>query len=830
MTVDIRAKVICRLGTEQPEIISGGWSDDHAQGTGLIRTRGELILKGLYRPTLGEKVDLAYIKDGFAVRFPRSLRVLSAFADPFRRQTTIQLGCLLTLGENLKGKTPEDQVAATWNDIYRSDIAIVDIQCSSFGQATISISANFVAIRCAEKLGLTVLEGFPLTNWYTVNEFDLSPGYAQVLSDLLVSESYIGYLNAAEELVIKSLSEYSGTYTVIDKEEIIDVSSINSGELPGTDVSAAYSYKRYKRPEVVTGEAREKRDWERDETVGPAESVNIQIRNGFYQRVVTPRSVTFTQYDTFDRAVERIETQISHVAITNPSYLKWHLEGNIPATDSSPAIIKPPSGPISDVADTAITITRYFYESKADELATPLVPPPPGQCAVLYAVKRIFNPERDTRVVFQTTERYISEMALAGALNLPQYSGLVEIEGGGSTSWVYHPSVQPSVLAEVEEIEYETDEASGITKTITNRRQARGITQPGQQVGAFEADRPVEFGSPFDVVARARVLANLGTVVQTRTDRTYGVQRRPSLSERNNIADEKQSIEDVSDITFVYGTADSENVTEYRVPYSPDDRITVNTFGVFLVSVSDAKDKAARYALAQNRLAFGHRNGFSLQLPPVSIPAYPLDLLRISDGDTAAGYACNGTSWSFDSTGIICNTDALFIGGIGRETELGGSLWFPVAPGITLLGPAPSVFSNPYPEPANSLPVDETFNPLNPPTGFWDTALPTNTPAVPRKESQVEVLVPAWKQENQNTFVVRTTIDVERGVINIPQLAEVTLTTRTSIDVFELSARSVVLPTRTALTVVASPPAIREAPVECLCAVTFDVFRSDIAG
>jgi hypothetical protein len=233
---------------------------------------------------------------------------------------------------------------------------------------------------------------------------------------------------------------------------------------------------------------------------------------------------------------------------------------------------------------------------------------------------------------------------------------------------------------------------------------------------------------------------------------------------------------------------------------------------------------------ALDRLAFGHRNGFSLQLSPVSIPAYPLDLLRISDGGTAAGYACNGTSWSFDSTGIICNTDALFIGGIGRETELGGSLWFPVAPGITLLGPAPAVFSNPYPEPANSLPVDETFDPLNPPEDFWDVELPTNTPAVPPRESEVETLVPSWKQENQDTFVVRTIIEVERGVVNIPQIEEVTLTTRTAIAVFELFARNVVLPTRTALTVVASPPAIREAPVECLCAVTFEVFRSDIAG
>jgi len=830
MTVDIRAKVICRIGTEEPEIISGGWSDDHAQGTGLIRTRGELIVKGLYRPTLGEKVDLAYIKDGFAVRFPRSLRVLSAFADPFRRQTTIQLGCLLTLGENLKGKTPEDRVAATWDDDFKGNILLIDIQCSSFDDATISISAQYVATKCAEKLGLTVPGGFPLTNWYTVNEFDLSPGYAQVLSDLLVSESYIGYLNAAEELVIKSLSEYTGTYTVIDKEEIIDVSSINSGELPGTDVSASYSYKRYKRPELLDEDDKRKRDWELDETTGPPQIVNIDIRGGFYRRVVTPTTTVLTEYDLFDRAIRRTETKVNHVTNSNSTYLKWHLEPSIPATRTSPGIDKPAPGVISDLPDTTISVTEFFYENPADQLAPPLEPPPPGSCRFLYSTRRLFDPERDNARLRDVTTNYVSEMAVAGALNLPQYSGFVDLPGGGRTSWTYHPLLNPILPAEVVETLYETDETTGITKTTTTRQQARAFVQSGQQLGAVEAEYTVEQGSPAGVVARSLSLINLGSEVSTRTDRSYGLQRRPSLSERNNNITEKQSVEDVSDITFVYGTADSENVTEYRVPYSPDDRITVNTSGVFLVSASDAKDKAARYALAQNRLAFGHRNGFSLQLSPGSIPAYPLDLLRISDGGTAAGYACNGTSWSFDSTGIVCNTDALFLGGIGNETELGGSLWFPVAPGITLLGPAPAVFSNPYPEPANSLPVDETFNPLNPPSNFWDVDLPKNTPAVPPKESEVTTLASAWKQDNPYTFVVRTTIEVTRGVINIPQIEEVTLTTRTSIDVFELSARNVVLTTRTALTVVASPPAIRETPVECLCAVTFDVFRSDIAG
>jgi hypothetical protein len=824
MTVDIRAKVICRLGTEQPEIISGGWSDDHAQGTGLIRTRGELIVKGLYRPTLGEKVDLAYIKDGFAVRFPRSLRVLSAFADPFRRQTTIQLGCLITLRENFKGKTPEERTAATWDDPDNSTV-----QCNLFAEGTISISARYVAAKCAAGLGLTVGSGFPLTNYYTVNEFDLSAGYAQVLSDLLVSESYLGYLDAEEVLRFKSLSQYTGTYTVINKDQIIDVSSINSGELPGSSVSASYSYKKFKRPEVKDVETRSRVDWEREETVGPPSLEVIDIRGGFYRRVVTPVNTITTTYDAFDRVVFRRQVSETHVATTNASYLKWYLEPSVPATKTSPAIDKPAPGFIRDQPDSVITETEFFYETAASDLISG-EEPPPGFCRRIYGSARFFDPERDNALVRTVTTTYMSEMAIAGKLNLPQYSGFVDTPAGGRTSWTYQPTLQPDIPVEVVTVSYEQDKETGITKTITERLQARAMDQAGQQIGAFEAEYNVEFGAVAGVVQRGLTLRSLGTEVKTVTDRNYGLQRRPGLGERNNIENTKSLVEDTADIAFVYGSANSQNVVTYSVPYSSDDRVEVVGVDQYSVSPSDAKVKAARYALAQNRLAFGHRNGFSLQLSPGSIPAYPLDLLRISDGGTAAGYACNGTSWSFDSTGIVCNTDALFLGGIGNETELGGSLWFPVAPGITLLGPAPAVFSNPYPEPANSLPVDETFNPLDPPSNFWDVDLPKNTPAVPPKESEVAILAPAWKQDNPYTFVVRTTIDATRGVINIPQIEEVTLTTRTSIDVFELSARNVVLTTRTALTVVASPPAIRETPVECLCAVTFDVFRSDIAG
>ena len=96
--VDIRAQTFCSLGT----IISGNLADTYAQGSGLITTRGSVELSGIYNPPVGTRVEFGYAKGGFVARLPRTVRVLSSFADPFRRKTTVQLGCLLTFLENRK--------------------------------------------------------------------------------------------------------------------------------------------------------------------------------------------------------------------------------------------------------------------------------------------------------------------------------------------------------------------------------------------------------------------------------------------------------------------------------------------------------------------------------------------------------------------------------------------------------------------------------------------------------------------------------------------------------------------------------------------------------
>ena len=95
---------------------------------------------------------------------------------------------------------------------------------------TIPIRAKSVMKKCLTELGITA-SGGTLSNKFSVEKFNLSPGYVSVLSDLLVSECYCGYLDVNETLQVFTLDAAGGTGPVIDSTKIIDLGSIGVGQL-----------------------------------------------------------------------------------------------------------------------------------------------------------------------------------------------------------------------------------------------------------------------------------------------------------------------------------------------------------------------------------------------------------------------------------------------------------------------------------------------------------------------------------------------------------------------------------------------------------------------
>jgi hypothetical protein len=237
MAIDIRATVTCSLGT----LISGSISDDYLQGSGLIKTRGSVEISALITPAVGTVVTFTYTKGGVTRSIPRKLRVLSSFADPFRRTTKVELGCKLSYLSDLR----ESLTWTAFNDPQNRDVDPADSEI-----VTIPIYASSIMSQCLAKLGLAA-SGSALTNRFSVKEFDFSAGYVSVLSDLLVSEGYFGYLDTNEILRISSLNTGGGTGPVFTSADIIDVGGIGTGQLPGEAVTVSYTTLKLKEPELA---------------------------------------------------------------------------------------------------------------------------------------------------------------------------------------------------------------------------------------------------------------------------------------------------------------------------------------------------------------------------------------------------------------------------------------------------------------------------------------------------------------------------------------------------------------------------------------------------
>lgn len=277
MTVDVRAHVFCNLGT----IISGNIADEALSvGQGLISCRGQLVLQGLSTPAVGSVVYIGWERDGTIVRLPRTLRVLSSFANPFTRQTTVQLGDKLVYLANLKGQKAEEEQPAEdgSNGPEPENYPSVDFDWQSLDQcylpkegakpfnfsdpkaasqltvreeyalapakvmnrAPMGINASSVLQKCCAALGLAYIG--VLTNTYQ-DDFDLSAGYVSVLDQLISSESLFGYLNENETLVLRGW-DGTGTGPLLDESSIIELNGINSGVLPGQVVTVTFDAKR----------------------------------------------------------------------------------------------------------------------------------------------------------------------------------------------------------------------------------------------------------------------------------------------------------------------------------------------------------------------------------------------------------------------------------------------------------------------------------------------------------------------------------------------------------------------------------------------------------
>jgi hypothetical protein len=665
MAIDIRATVTCSLGT----LISANVSDDYIQGTGLIKTRGSCEISGLVNPEVGQVVTFNYTKSGLTRSVPRKLRVLSSFADPFRRTTKVELGCKLTYLSDLK-----DQIK--WNAY--NDPENVELDRNDGRIVILPIYASSIMAQCLTALGITASSA-PLTNRFSIEEFDFGSGYVQTLSDLLVSESFCGYLDFTEKLQIFSLNATDQTGPLLDSGKLIDVGPIGVGDLPGDTVVVSYNTLKLKAPDNTEVVCRNADDEPEEDEDGNFESkwgndltTSTSIGRATYPyKLPGSDELRNRSYSWLESATE--ETYYGVYNVHESGKVRKALFDNLP----------PPEIFTTD----PIVERRNLVEKRTVIQRT-------GSAAIAggYAQQSLSNGFKfDNFDVFkETTERFTyDEFGNESQRTSETYGSLLFLYGSAGIDFVY--SGEDGSLSRVsisqatgllERTEVYSTTSDNYTKTVTKRYGPWAETISGQQAIANAREY-------ITTAAQAEMFLSglfgslylLDVTIETSVTGGRGSQELPSeeeavkeeLAEDTGDPDNGFTTESKAQLELVTGSASAVRRIELSMPYAPDDtfrRTTVSTnplrYCYYSVS-SDAAAKADRYGRAQNRILFGNRNGMNIQTAPESLPTTPFAPLYISANGTITQYRLNGTNWTMDASGIVASTDALYWGVAGKS-------------------------------------------------------------------------------------------------------------------------------------------------------------------
>jgi hypothetical protein len=689
MTIDTRHWVYCSLGPLSAE--ASNFSDDHLQGGGggVIMTKGTINLHGIFRPVPGTEVWVA-VSDGqnWIARIPRKLRVMNSFADPLRNITTVLVGCKFAYMENRK--PPVNNLTEP-----EANTDIPEVDRRAFSQ---SIRAATVAQHILDNLGLTAAGVIPFTNSKIVDEWDLSGGFVQELGRLAEAECYRCRINENEQVEFISLNQEGGTgRPLITQEELIDITPQTVGELPADSVYAKYESTQLKPPDNDPNNPdddnkRSKRNWERDESYSKEQYIHTYTlpsgdsvqEKGYFNRT----RISESKYDLKDRVTSRTETS-------------------------------------TELMGTRESITTFEYESKSpirDPITNELPPT---------------DPSKDYSVVKRET--YKEKAPLGDIAGSCGFDGAVASHRGLGNA-----------LSTVRVTIYDRDKQTGISKTLVENS-VQFISTPFGSDTISKVSQEIPDKSDMNwlalvvgVINQASLLVRYGDETRIRTEREFGLQKRPSQQERNKSADQKApSVEQKGEIVWAVGSVTSQTALELSPPYVSDDRILKLGPGQYAVQKSDAAQKALNYATIENRLLLANRAGAGVQLRPIDVPPKPFDLFYIRLNGCTAAYRVNGTSWTFNSDGVVVSTDGLFWGAIDGQVD---KAWFPLPPGVTALPANAAVTTNANPRPANSMAIPSGFNSLNPNLSALFAALPMNQAPVYRAIINPNIMVKPYTE------------------------------------------------------------------------------------
>jgi len=650
----IQAKVYCNLG----RVISGQFADDYVQDSGLMKTRGSVDLDGIFTIEVGQKVEFAFLKDGNLSRIPRTLRVLSSYADPFTKVTKVSLGCLLTYLSDVRkpqqvdsaDEDPESRMKVLAFSDPLGGLAIPEIYRPIVGGF---ITAGFMLESLLTELNITS-GTIPLENKYTKTEEDVTGPFLDKVADLLKSECFYGYLDENEELQAIDLNDLdNSTGPVIEGEDLLSVDRIGSGELPGQAVYVRYQTRRLKSPEPELFGDNGLTFVSPDEpTVDPVQLINWEVS------VSESLPVSIRVEATFGS--------------TTVAYVETGLVWSKTTTEYRTIQGK-------EVPSSRQTIRRTFAAEAAQNLAQGYANV--GRLLdnnILYIITNINYLYDEAGNELGTIEdTYEPRIAVFGKANLPV--------ANSNSDYVDIPDPTGRVLTR--HAVNTTATVEGVQKRVSEVWELRLYHQQGQ-IGYYQKgkDKPTsaEVEELFEEILTSGLqLVTFDTETSfsgraTSEERPKQVERTAGYWRQRASKGGKTAAPERTATVLVYGNAESQRVIELALPMSPDD--TIERPGGMSISLppgladvgwlavpSVAAQRAQAYGKVQNRMRLGHREGLSIQIAPELMPSVPFAPIYVKAAGITGQYRVNGSSWTFDANGIVCSIDAMFWGGAGQE-------------------------------------------------------------------------------------------------------------------------------------------------------------------
>jgi hypothetical protein len=621
------------------EVISGGVSDSYLQGSGLVMTKGQLTLVGLKTPEIGSSVTVNYqMNGGGNGRIPRDLRVLSAFADPLRGTSEVSLGCTLTY---LDGVMPVPSL----QDGKAAYVSPRQLEClnglpkSAFPPP---IMADDLFRYCLDKLGISC--AIALKNSYVMDEYDLSGGYVQAIGNLLLSESKVGYINETGNLSVQSLDEMPNSGTSLTADNIIDISSINSGEQPPTIAIVPYIDKKLETYQPDDAK------WDEVETIGDPQSVTLKWSGGSEVVTHTPTTRTVTEYGEPTKLTDQCDLYEGGFGDLSNTVIRTTTVRSTVLGQSSggyaTAVYEGGFNPGTSRTGEITEITEYEFDGKD-------------------------RPKKTIRSIYEPMFVY------AGRMSLPWVLGEQALILG-SEPVLTERSIEEHDYAG--EIEVPTGIRPGVDMPdmVVHQRshrytyQAWGKTQGGSQAPAESTT--VEAFTSVDEV-QSYINQSLGLIL-TNSEVTANKTFNPKGDTRPGEADrgaQQGTLDNAGRTTkYVELQFNSFGTDPRVVQYSPP-HLTESYFSPGGIAVNvDCYAVSAAFGRAQHALAIGNRLGVNIQTTPDTGDFLPFDGVSINLKGYSGRFAANSLNYSFDANGILCSFDALYMGAEGSAPG-GGS-------------------------------------------------------------------------------------------------------------------------------------------------------------